>query len=274
MGTEMSIVSEIYNHAEDVETKLYPQIEYGKKKFPGLKTYMGWVSNPIGIEIEVEGYKLIEPMLEKNFMFYWKTVKDGSLRDGIEFCSIPLISSGIDYALAEIEPYLAQSRVSHRTGIHVHNNVSRLTKEKLDLLFAYYILLEEEFFGFVDPFRKANPYCVPVIGLDVGIYPKKYFAFDMMESLNNYRTVEFRHMETTHDIRKIRRFLQLVTKLHRFIQINETKKLINILNSMEDQTEYEKLLDKIFGKTASFLRKTFCLDNLFSARFMAYTIAN
>jgi hypothetical protein len=269
----MPIVYEIYSHAEDVETKLYPQIEYGRKKFPGLKTYMGWVSNPIGIEIEIEGYKFIDPMLKNEPLFYWKTIKDGSLRDGIEFCSIPLVSSGIDYALAEIEPFLAQCRVSHRTGIHVHNNVSRLTKEKLYLLFAYYILFEEEFFGFVDPLRKANPYCVPVIGLDVGISPKKYFAFDMMESLNNYRTVEFRHLETTHDVRKIRRFLQLVTKLHRFIHINEVKKLINILNSIEDQSEYEKLLDKVFGKTASFLKKTLCPDNLFYARFIAYKLS-
>jgi hypothetical protein len=266
----MPIVSEIYSDAKDIETKLYPQIEYGRKNFPGLKTYMGWVSNPIGIEIEVEGYKLIEPMLKKEPLFYWTTVKDGSLRDGIEFCSIPLISSGIDYALAEIEPYLAQCRVSHRTGIHVHNNVSRLTEEKLNLLFAYYILLEEEFFGFVDPLRKANPYCAPVIGLDNGMYSNKYFGFDMAESLNNYRTVEFRHLETTHDVRKIRRFLQLVTKLHRFIHINEVKNLINILNSIEDQSEYEKLLDKIFGKTANFLKKTLYLNNLFSARLTVY----
>ena len=101
----------------------------------------------VGIELELENISLGDweyyyDTNKKNaldLMKYWKIVQDGSLRNGIEFVTDPLVGNNIikgldclDYLVEYVNPTNnLKISMGERTSLHVHLNVLDLTIEQL-----------------------------------------------------------------------------------------------------------------------------------------------
>jgi hypothetical protein len=194
--------------------------KYGEVALPFFN--MPAYSNPIGIEIEAEGFKGCDfgPYL-------WRITEDNSLKkNGVEFISQVLVKRKIDYALKEAQLLVHKLEFGHRTSIHVHCNVSHYTESQLMTLAAYYALMEELFFKLPDPLRRGNSFCYPLVGTEPELRwwkkddedaeenhkTTKYCAFNIAP-IAKQMSVEFRHLHGTKDFTVIRRWIQLCAKL-------------------------------------------------------------
>jgi hypothetical protein len=233
----------------------------------GLPVY----KNPVGIEVEVEGYGgLTKPPL------YWHTIDDGSLKDnGAELISIPLRGRNIDYALHEFSSFgKAGWKFSHRTSVHVHCNVSTYTKYQLRALMAIYACMEELYFAFVEDFRRGNSFCYRLVGAPVemvfymtdkeGSECTKYCAFNI-QPVRRQLTVEFRHLEGTSDLTKLRRWIQLCAKLVGFVAALEPKECTEIVSTALMKRGMVALIKDILGDTG---------DAIFTDRQIAESVNN
>jgi hypothetical protein len=197
--------------------------DYGREyleRIGKIKTFFNLpcYDNPIGIEIESEGFD----GLEKDLLL-WRVTEDNSLRgEGVEFISVPLVRTTIDYALYEIAKPISKLSFGHRTSIHVHCNVAHYTAHQLAVLTAYYAMLEKLFFSLTQG-REGNTFCYPIVGTSPVLEwyegrdgavdrTTKYCAFNI-NPIKTQMSVEFRHCHGTNDIKTIRRWVQICAKL-------------------------------------------------------------
>jgi hypothetical protein len=243
----------LFNGGEPHKPDYYP---YSGMKVEGLLTYFNLpvYDNPIGIEIEAEKY-----VGQKTPMSCWNVTDDGSLRDnGVEWVTYPLYREYIDYALWEIErEFTAQPQMtfSHRCSIHVHVNVSEFTVNQLYALIALYALYEKSLFEFVDPIRKGNSFCYPIVGTNSLFnwdMNTKYCAFNWTP-IKKQLTVEYRHLEGTKDWKKVRRWIALVTKLTNFVGAIPANKAIETIETVIFKNEGVQFARNVFGNTAVLL---------------------
>lgn len=220
-----------------------------REKFGDIKTFFGGNINPVGIEVEVEAFGG-----KHSDFIYWRQHQDGSLRNGgIELISPALSGHNIDYALAELKDHLTRFNPSWsiRTSIHVHVNVTHLKVKNFIALIALYAFFEEVLWTFVDPKRRGNPYCYPITTLtpdEVTLNAEiKYCAFNPAPAAT-YGTVEFRHLEGTSDSVKLRRWVQICSKLVQYAANNPGEKLIREIKMNQNPKE---LFKRIFGITAT-----------------------
>lgn len=231
-------------------------LEKGKKKHD-VQTFFGGFTNPIGIEIEVE--KIQSP--GTNFIF-WDVDTDNSLKiSGLEFISKPLAGRCIDYALAEFANEIKDQSClwSHRTSIHVHNNVSNLTEDQLSAFVVCYAALEALFFSLVEDHRKGSPYCYHLTDTDprrlvFGDYDSKYCAFNVGNCLREHNTIEFRHMQGTQDMKQIRRWIQLIVKLHSYINRTDPAEVIKRVLRLNTAQDYSAFVLEVFKSSAVLFR--------------------
>lgn len=222
-----------------------------------IQTFFGGFSNPIGIEVEVENI----PFPTEDYRF-WTYTKDGSLKiSGVEFISMPLAGRCIDYALAEFKDILSNRNClwSHRTSIHVHNNVDNLTVGQLHAFVSTYAVLEELFFSLVADHRKGNPYCYHLTDtnprrVELGMYEAKYCAFNVGNCLREHNTVEFRHMQGTQDFKQIRRWIQLIVKLHYYISKNDPDEVVKRIFNLNTVSDYGAFVHDVFKSSAVLFR--------------------
>lgn len=213
------------------------------------RSYFGGLNRAIGIEFEMESANgRWEHFYKRNLPLFWKHVQDGSLKkDGVELVSRPVCGHGIDYALHEVEMFLAPNKNlitnSVRTSIHVHCDVSDFETEELDHLVALYALFENLFFAVQGPFRQNNPYCYEITSLLPGSVEVddqiKYCAFNIAP-VRTQLSVEFRHADFRLDMRTNRRWIQLVAKFMHFAGKNRAR-LNEIVTNTIVNDDYLKL---------------------------------
>lgn len=247
------LIQELYHPEKPIHTNQQVLLEKGRKLFPNIPTFFGLFKSPIGIEIEVENAF----PLTKEYV-YWSFTEDGSLKiAGVEYISVPVAGHNIDFALEEIRQVLDKFTPlwSHRTSIHVHTYVGKFTEEQLNLLVAVYAALESLFFSMVNEVRRANPYCYHVRDCSPNEFPigdnnTKYCALNIGSSLRAYNTAEFRHMEGTGNFKQIKRWIQLVVKLHKYILTTDPSIVRRDLLALNTNSEYKFYVQRIFGATA------------------------
>lgn len=223
-----------------------------------VDTYFGLpvYSNPVGIEVEIENWGVL-----KKAPLYWQIAEDGSLKDhGAELISIPLRGRNIDYALHELAVLGENTpwKFSHRTSVHVHCNVSTYTKYQLRALMAIYACMEEMYFAFVEDFRRGNSFCYRLVGApaEVVFYTQdkegcectKYCAFNI-QPVRRQLTVEFRHLEGTKDLKKLRRWIQLCSKLVGYVAQMDPKTCTEVVTNAILHGGMPKLVKAILGDT-------------------------
>ena len=142
----------------------------------------------IGVEVELENIKESSsfddngvPRRNNNEFFgidsdgggvlfgtgYWNVKSDGSLRDnGVEFVTKKLFGKDLAVALNELNLYLVATTVpdripSDRCSVHVHLDVTDLTKNEYGRLLLDYAIFENVLFNYCGVHRKENLYCLP-----------------------------------------------------------------------------------------------------------------
>lgn len=250
---DYKLISEVLPPAKNVGNNQLVLLEKAEKKWGEIKKLFGAYKNhTIGIEIEVENSPPAKPML------FWEAKQDGSLKvHGMEFVSVPVAGHNIDYALYEIRELLEHHPClwSHRTSIHVHAGLQNMTMSELYALIASYAALEKLFFLQVDQVRRGNPYCYYLTdtnpnNLTLGKQSMKYCALNVGNSLAEYNTAEFRHMNGTSDFRLIRRWVQLIVKLLHYVKTKEAKTVIERVKSLNTCSEYAAFVNEVFNSSS------------------------
>jgi hypothetical protein len=219
------LVSRIFPNA----TNFFYDMDEVDASVEGKKTFFGAFRNPVGIEVEMENAAggIQNTIIKQKLL--WKTTADNSLKNnGIELISDPVAGRGIDAAIFQLEALYEQFPkidFSHRCSIHVHQNVADMTEQQVFRLMRYYALLEGALFSYAHPLRSASPFCYPIVACPPMLYnaivrnampEMKYGAFNPAP-ISRQTTVEYRHLEGTKDVRKIRRWVQILCKLHRYV---------------------------------------------------------
>jgi hypothetical protein len=231
--------------------------EKGTKAYggPDFKTFFSAYKVPIGIEIEVEGFKV--GAWPKTI--YWRLETDGSLRNnGREIISVPVAGKNIDFALAELEKAMEGQHPawSHRCSVHVHINVRNWTFEEARALVAAYAVFENLFFSLVPEDRKANGFAYPLTDISpeevrLGSVDGKYCALNIGTGVRNYGTYEFRQHHGTANRTTLRRWIQLIVKLHNYVRKEGYQKITQLISTLNTTSEYHQLLREVFGQTAA-----------------------
>ena len=230
-------------------------LEAAISKYREIPKFFGAYLRPIGLEFEMENCAARMHAFSKQGI-YWRATEDGSLRNsGIEMISLPLSGHNIDYALHEMEQFLKESpdtEASIRTSIHVHTDVSDWGVRDLYSLPAFYALFEPLLFSLQSERRIGNPYCYEITDLfprQIDIDPgMKYCALNLAPAQTQL-SVEWRHADFSTDMRKNRRWIQVVCKMmHYADKHKETMKedLLRIICS----DDYLKLFYSVMGKSA------------------------
>lgn len=197
-----------------------------------------------GIEVEAEGIDFEQavslewpaPMRRS-----WVIERDGSLRRGTEFISIPLPRSSVPDAVNALWGAVFDTRLAHasvRTGIHIHVNCIHMNTAQVLRMLQHYALVEPVLFAAVGEEREQNIYCIPWYrSLQE---PKRVFAWlgddperdaDMLmqfdeepptckysalnvSPLSSKGTVEFRHAQTFSTATEMLRWWDIVAAVY------------------------------------------------------------
>ncbi len=197
----------------------------------------------IGLEFEVENVtsKYLKAFRASKFAHLWQDTEDGSLRGGREFTSNgPLFGKDL-YTSIDVFLDLAKKygfRISERTGLHVHLDISNLSADvELPMFCCLYALFERPLFTFSGWHRTQNNNCVPWFLADDHLEDvcklfrtsdkrefkniihglERYSALNL-NSMDTYPTVEFRHMEMTFDKSEILTWINLIMALKKGTQ--------------------------------------------------------
>lgn len=175
-----------------------------------------------GVECEIEDIRNIPLSVQHN----WGIHEDGSLRNsGREFVTPPVrreIAEMMFYQLHR-DLGLGPEPFTERTSIHVHLNMQNLNVQEVKQIILLYALFEEFFFMPCEISRRDNIHCVALTdtvlpayyGHGLGTLHGKWHKYTAMnvKPLNEYGTLEFRHMHGHNDQTLFARWLILLEKL-------------------------------------------------------------
>jgi hypothetical protein len=245
----------LVDYFQDATPTLAGQVERisdAIETYGNIPKFFGAFYKPIGLEYEVESCNIgsgnnpapVSSPNGKIFQF-WTVIKDGSLRNsGVEFVSKPVVGHGIDYALHEMDKILELSgpvSSSIRTSIHVHVDMSTWRIHELFYLPALYALFEEPFFSMHYRITQILPKTSSVVD------GMKYCALNLAPVARQL-TVEFRHADFSTDLRKNRRWIQVVCKFMKFAEENK-ESLKKIVTDTVATGDYLKLFHRVMGKS-------------------------
>jgi len=228
----------------------------------------------IGVEVETEGVyydRLSNPT-------YWDVKEDGSLRSGAEFVlANPLVGKDLHDSLEILDAFCSNNPEIHytvRTSVHVHLDVRDLEAEQLMNLLGLYLLFEKAIYRYHNHKynRENNIYCLPFFNTsrhinDLSVLSylgdpsisqrdlsttlrhslsrlNKYYGLNVA-SLFRFGSLEFRHMEGTHNKNEIIEWVNIIMSLKKYacsLQGNPYEMLLGVSNS-----GYTTLLSKVFS---------------------------
>ena len=219
----------------------------------------------VGIEVELE---------QAPQQFYhsgWLEDKDGSLREGgKEYISFVLDPQIVNREIAALYTGLTLSepepQFSWRTSIHVHLCVRDRTIEEVLKIFLLYLTFERILFLFADQNREKSVFCVPIIksslAEDLSLFFTqknsidhlvknwhKYSALNLTR-LDDYGTMEFRHLSGTWDVAKISNWIGILLSLYNSAIRLNLDDIIEEIRTLNATSKYMMFRDEIFGEFA------------------------
>jgi hypothetical protein len=118
-----------------------------------------------------------------------------------------------------------------------------------------YVLFEELFYSMVAPHRAANSFCYKMTSLDphdvVLIQDTNKYCGLNLAPLKRQCTVEFRQMDGTSDLRRVRRWLQLIVKLHAWVESQKSREAVPTVIGHIERGSFVELAKEIWGVNAS-----------------------
>ena len=164
-----------------------------------------------------------------------------------------------------------------RTSIHVHVNVTNLTLSQARQFVLCYALFEPLFFNYVGEIRKNSIFCVPLSYTYVPEtyrleFPKmvtnwhKYTALNIL-CVQQFGTIEFRHMYGTADVDKFKFWLQSIKDLWDFIYESPD---FSLIKTLENDDNLRNLADLIVPTISMHWTevplRTLCKDSLLDVK--------
>lgn len=192
-----------------------------------------WVlpSCMMGWEFEYEGVE--DRVLPRHtFSGFWTYHEEGSLRDsGAEFVfTNPIFGVDAYNALRWLTEHAVASKwkCTKRTGIHAHVDVRDMEAPQLVGMCVLYAILEPILYKWIGGGRENSHFCLPLYRADQALLGtcnilsaalmdhrtdshstlilaetfQRYAGFNL-NALAKFGSVEFRHMQTTHDLERI-----------------------------------------------------------------------
>lgn len=187
----------------------------------------------LGIEVEVEGCRKALPSKDKESA-YWEAKEDHSLRNnGMEFVfREPLFGTDVVLALQYLFNKAEENnwKISERTGIHVHVDMRNMELNKFQNFCILYALMEPAIYAWVGDGRDRNIHCLPWYTADAdldtigAVFCKPTLAVGLLRGISRYSglnlnslqqfgTVEFRHLKTTFNYTRILDWLNIILAL-------------------------------------------------------------
>lgn len=191
---------------------------------------------------------------------YWYSVKDGSLRKGLEFIFVDgLKGANISEALkrmsAFIEVYKKNGNtvtITERCSTHVHLDVSDISLKELNNLLLIYILVERILFAHINVARIKNNYCRPLInssffkflnkinrleyfngGTLISLIREncdKYSALNLLP-ITRYGSIEFRHHPGSTDMSNILDWINIILTIKKLAVSYSVEDIIKEVNN-------------------------------------------
>lgn len=216
----------------------------GKQK--GRQSYIAdsrWVlpSCFIGLEFEYEGVENSN-LPKHTFADFWAYHEEGSLKNnGAEFVfSVPLFGVDAFNATEWLVSYAKSSKwkCTKRTGIHVHLDVRDLTVPQLAGQTILYSAIEPILYRWIGDGREASHFCIPLYRADEALQAactiiksayvderldehsaiqeaeafQRYAGYNL-QALSKFGSVEFRHMQTTHDLTRVCDWVNMIMSI-------------------------------------------------------------
>lgn len=215
-------------------------------KSQGRQSFMSdtrWVlpTSFIGLEHEYEGVK--DSTLPKHtFADFWTYHEEGSLKDhGAEYVfATPMFGVDAYNALEWLVAHAKDSgwKCTKRTGIHVHIDVRDLTVPQLAGMCILYAAVEPILYAWVGEGRDTSHFCIPLYRADEALLGacsiirsafnddkedghsalgvaeefQRYAGFNL-QALHKFGSIEFRHLQTTHELSRIVDWVNMVMSL-------------------------------------------------------------
>lgn len=222
------------------QTHSVGQVFLKEQEIRSYKSDPFWIlpNTMIGLELEYEG--ILNPIKSSPF---WTTVLDNSLRrindiEPIELRFIlPLCGEDLTTALSQLERGLLKTKLvplSERTSTHVHIDVRDLKLHQLLKFIIIYTVFETTLFKFCEPHRRNNIFCLPFSKAEANLFDRlstttlthgghlqelareryRYSALNL-DALRKFGSLEFRHLEGTFNINKIKTWINLILSIKR-----------------------------------------------------------
>lgn len=234
----------------------------------------------VGVEVEVEGVARNPrpgPL--------WEYHEDHSLRNGgMEFTTRGgLVGEELVNAVEHIVDFCLKQKYSPgypRAGIHLHIDVTDMNEKhprQLANMMLSYILFEEAMFRFAGEWRKSCGFCEPLAvsqydmpALSTLLYKwdklvwdralfSKYQAVNVLP-LETFGTLEFRHLPTEFDAKRILQWINMCLSFKRFAIQSDVDPVDVLLMDGE-----RALTDAVFGDMAESVRPYLREGDLYEA---------
>lgn len=213
------------------------------------------------VEVETEGFDFGGDVIVQKG---WDVDRDGSLLNGLEFkTTVPKTKESLLtywknlYNNEKFKKYCVEAPTA---SIHIHANCQQRTWDEVKTIAMVYYALEPLIFDFVDKSRRGNLYALPfsvaedgmqcltqlfkenIYGLRGMFRSSKYLALNV-SSLGRFCTLEFRHLECTFDLNKIKTWLDIIDKIMTSYRLfNDYKEVFISFN-----TNREALAKRVLG---------------------------
>lgn len=229
----------------------------------------------IGIEVEIENVRQADGLNR-----VWTMIEDGSLRNsGREFVTKPISAAAAPVVLTHLFTVLNDDCCcSPRTSVHIHLNMINEDSTRVIDLIMLYSVFEKLFYRFAGRGRIKNIYCVPLFDTNLMKFLAernvhntawtKYTGLNILP-LQNYGTVEFRHMHGTRDVGKLCMWINLITRLKAFVLAQQPGLIRQMIHKMDDDFDYKALLVSIFGELTPLLKFESLSDVTYTSAKMA-----
>ena len=254
--------------------KLHEVFTYSKLQLIKGKPTQGKIAGSELLGIEIEGEDVICDLAGINS---FKGVGDGSLRNGLEFVSVPIKLDYLEYELTKLAMAVDTIKFTERCSVHVHLNVRDLEEEELHKLLILYSIYEKSLFS-VSGNRQNNIYTIPILGdshLLKEFILRPYSGWNKYSALNllpiwghtgqgtaRLGTIEFRHHEGTLETRQLLNWCNLIVSLKVFAKRTTLAYLEALLLDTNTTSSYITLTEDVFTDWAPLItnKPTFKAD--------------
>ena len=224
---------------------------------------LGKVAGEVGIEVEVEGKRLIEGGIKP----YWRHERDGSLRgqENAEYVlSMPVDRKQVRDALESLFGALEKNGAvlrnnSPNASVHVHLNVQSWTLRKVYTLICLWYILEETLMDWCGEQRVGNLFCLrasdaeaQLLRLASAVRYGRYFDINDQEglryaalnytALGKFGSLEFRGYPALYEASKIDTWVTALLALKDFAEKYETPPEVIMEFSRSGPEDFFKLV--------------------------------